>query len=127
MNPKTLVSVAVLVLFFAVTLIWALRMDGVPMGHEQTKQAVLVHLKLSNTKFGEGDEITIMQEFELKLDRLVDQSNLGVVDGNEIGEGEYVIYIYGPNADRLFELIEPASFPVIQEWMGYQTVWIYFC
>ncbi|OCB57179.1 hypothetical protein A5722_12025 [Mycobacterium vulneris] len=32
---------------------------------------------------------------------------LGEVDGNEVGSGTAVIYLYGPNAETLWQAIEP--------------------
>ncbi|MFE6361655.1 hypothetical protein ACFVP3_16900 [Streptomyces sp. NPDC057806] len=33
--------------------------------------------------------------------------DVGEVDGNEFGEGEAVVYAYGPDADALFKVMEP--------------------
>jgi hypothetical protein len=41
------------------------------------------------------------------LDKLLSKSSLGMFDGNEIGGGELVLYLYGPDAELLFKHIEP--------------------
>ena len=32
---------------------------------------------------------------------------LAKLDGNEIGQGEFVLYMYGPDAEKLFVAVEP--------------------
>jgi hypothetical protein len=36
----------------------------------------------------------------------VDKEGLGEVDGNEVGQGEYTIWLYGPDAGRLAAFVE---------------------
>lgn len=69
-------------------------------------QAVLVHLRLSNDKFGTADEVTDCQALEEQLEQEIARVGVGEMDGNEIGEGECVLFMYGPNADKLFTAIE---------------------
>ncbi|MGW7364071.1 hypothetical protein ACWGI8_11730 [Streptomyces sp. NPDC054841] len=38
----------------------------------------------------------------------VEAAGVGEVDGNEFGGGEAVLYSYGPDADALFKVMEPA-------------------
>ncbi|HTQ39229.1 MAG TPA: hypothetical protein VMJ32_09375 [Pirellulales bacterium] len=69
------------------------------------EQAVLVYLD------GVGLPNHIYQECELATieDRLmatIEDSNLGEFDGNEIGPKETVLYMYGPDAEKLFAGIE---------------------
>lgn len=35
------------------------------------------------------------------------KSGAGVFDGDEFGNGECGLFMYGPNADRLFNVVEP--------------------
>lgn len=37
----------------------------------------------------------------------VEEALVGEVDGNEFGGGEAVVFAYGPDADALFEVMEP--------------------
>ncbi|HET9768429.1 MAG TPA: hypothetical protein VFS60_16385 [Thermoanaerobaculia bacterium] len=69
--------------------------------------AVLVHLRLAEGRFGSPAEITRAQDLELRVEKAIDISLAGQLDGNEIGDGEYVIYCYGPDADQLYAAIEP--------------------
>ncbi|MFI6317118.1 hypothetical protein ACIBG8_06345 [Nonomuraea sp. NPDC050556] len=45
-------------------------------------------------------------DLEEQLSAIVDESGAGEVDGFEFGEGEVVIYSYGPDASRLFSILE---------------------
>ena len=52
-------------------------------------------------------------------DRIVaalEGKTLGEFDGNEIGSGGTTLYLYGPDAEQLFALIEPllAAYPLCQ-------------
>ena len=70
------------------------------------EHAVLVHLKLTSSG---PDEAEVMwgQELEELLEKVVRQAGVGLVDGNEIGEGEFVIYIYGSDASRIVAALTP--------------------
>lgn len=68
-------------------------------------QAVLVFLDgqcLPEEVYAEHDLATL----EDQLIKVIESQTLGEFDGNEIGEGEVVLYIYGPNAEALFSGIE---------------------
>jgi hypothetical protein len=71
------------------------------------EQAVIVFLKLSNQQFGAFDEREALFELEDHLADAIAQHNAGEFDGDEIGEGECRIFMYGPNADNLYSSIEP--------------------
>lgn len=72
-----------------------------------SEHAVLIHLRLSDSAFGTPDEIEHLQALEVELEDAIARAGVGELDGNEIGGGEYVIYTYGPDADRLFGVVEP--------------------
>jgi hypothetical protein len=63
------------------------------------KQAVLVYL--------EGEDFDIMIGISDKLIEAIENSGLGMFDGNEIGGNETVLFMYGPDAELLFQRIEP--------------------
>lgn len=45
---------------------------------------------------------------EDQLQQVIDaQPGLGEVDGNEVGSGTAIIYLYGPDAEKLWDAIEP--------------------
>ncbi len=68
------------------------------------EQAVIVHLKLRST-WGDVDERGPIFALEDVLGEAIEQSGSGEYDGDEWGQGECVLFMYGPNAERLFETI----------------------
>ena len=79
-------------------------------GDEQSphggQQAVLVHLDgsgLPDHVYEECDLATI----EDRLVEAIERDQLGEFDGNEMGPTETTLYMYGPDAERLFSGIEP--------------------
>lgn len=79
------------------------------------EQAVLVHLDargLPQRVYDEYDVVTL----EDKLEEALSGKGVGEYDGNEFGEGEVVLYLYGPDAERLFSVIEGAlrGYPLCQ-------------
>lgn len=57
--------------------------------------------------FGSKEERDRLFELEDELADLLYTSGEGVLDDNEIGGGEYSIWMYGQSAQRLFDLIRP--------------------
>jgi hypothetical protein len=72
------------------------------------KDAVLVHFKLSDREFGTSDERDSVHEFTDRLDALILEHQAGEFDGDEFGNGEGTLFMYGPDADRLYEAVLPA-------------------
>ena len=69
------------------------------------QQAVLVYLDgtgLPEHVYKECDLATI----EDRLIEAIDRGQLGEFDGNEIGPGEATLFMYGPDAERLFAGVE---------------------
>jgi len=69
-------------------------------------QIVLVHLKLSDGKFGASGESFRLYDVEEALEAAV--SGKGELDGHEIGGGYFTIYIYGPDTAAILKAIGPA-------------------
>ncbi len=68
-------------------------------------QAVLVHLdgvNLPDHVYQENDLATIESQVTEALSRL----GLGICDGNEMGPTESTLFLYGPDAEKLFAGIE---------------------
>lgn len=72
-----------------------------------TEQAVIAHLSLSGGEFGEGSEREEVRALEQSIERVLDASGGGELDGNEFGGGEAILYMYGPDAGLLFSAVEP--------------------
>jgi hypothetical protein len=82
---------------------------------EEPQQAVLVHLcgtGLPDDVYESCDLATI----EDQLTEVISQQALGEFDGNEVGPTESTLFMYGPDAERLFAAIEPVlrGYPLCQ-------------
>jgi len=71
------------------------------------EHAVIVRLKLSGGEFGDETERGAIIELERRMEQAIVAANAGEFDGNEIGEGQCTLYMYGPSADALFTAIAP--------------------
>jgi len=69
--------------------------------------AVLVTLKLSDAAFGDAEERDAIHALSDRLDAAIRAAGAGEFDGDEFGDGVCTLYMYGPDADRLFEAIRP--------------------
>jgi hypothetical protein len=67
--------------------------------HPGGAQAVLLYL--------EGEDFERMTDLSDKLTEVVESANIGMFDGNEIGGDETVLFMYAPDAEALFRVIEP--------------------
>jgi len=70
-------------------------------------QAVIAHLRLSDTNFGTEDEHAAIFVLEERLEAAIIKANAGEFDGNEFGGGECTLFMYGPDADALYDAILP--------------------
>jgi hypothetical protein len=71
-----------------------------------TKQAVLVHLDAT----GLSDEVYRrydVTDLEDQLEEAIQQAEVGEYDGNEFGPGRVTLFMYGPDAEALFRVVEP--------------------
>ncbi len=79
-------------------------------------QAVLVYLDgqgLSEEVYSEYDTSTL----EDQLMEVIELNSLGKFDGNEFGQGEAILFMYGPDAEALFTGIESIlrAYPLCQK------------
>lgn len=73
---------------------------------QPVEQAVLIHLDGTNL----SEEIYEQNDLSTIEDRLIAAlagKGVGEFDGNETGPSGTTLYLYGPDAERLFSLIEP--------------------
>jgi hypothetical protein len=78
---------------------------GGPAKAAAPSQAVLVHLD------GQGLPDEVYEEHDLatledQLGAAIDAGGLGEYDGNDVGDEGATLYMYGPDAERLFAAIE---------------------
>jgi hypothetical protein len=69
------------------------------------EQAVIVHIDLANLP-AEVLEQYDLATIESELAAVIAAERLGEFDGNEVGEESATIYMYGPDAERLFAGVE---------------------
>lgn len=68
------------------------------------QHAVLVHFRF------DGSDLQPLYELEEKLTSAIEAQRAGEFDGDEVatdGSHEATLYMYGPDADRLFEVVRP--------------------
>jgi len=71
------------------------------------EQAVIVYLLLNDCQFGTSQKRESIFSLEERLERALGSASAGEFDGDEFGEGKCILYMYGPDAERLFVVIEP--------------------
>ena len=81
----------------------------------RSEQAVIVHVDstgLPEDVYEQYDLATI----EDRLIKVIKEDQLGEFDGNEVGRDEATLYMYGPDAERLFAGIESTlrEYPLCQ-------------
>jgi hypothetical protein len=78
-----------------------------PAPKSPDEHAVFVHLTLSAPGFGEREEREAIHRLTDRLDAAINAAQAGEFDGDEFGAGTCTLYMYGPDADRLFAAVEP--------------------
>lgn len=68
---------------------------------------IAVYFKLSSGEYGTEDERESIHKFTDQLDNALRESGTGIFDGDEFGNGECGLFMYGPDADQLFVVVEP--------------------
>ena len=63
------------------------------------EQSVLIYI--------EGEDLDGSIPVQEALIDLLEGSEVGMFDGNEVGGGQLVLFLYGPDAELLFKHIEP--------------------
>lgn len=71
------------------------------------EQAVLVYLKLSDDAFGVPEDREALYSLEDDITDTLENAGTGSLDGHEIGQGFGVLFIYGPDVERLLQSIIP--------------------
>ncbi len=71
------------------------------------EHAVIVTYSLSDDAFGEPRERDSVRALQKRLATAIESAGVGEFDGNEFGGGEAVLFAYGPDASRLFTVMEP--------------------
>ena len=67
------------------------------------------HAVLVNFDYIGSTDLTQLFDLEKKLEVAIDAAKVGELDGNEVATdgSDGTLYMYGPDADRLFEAVKP--------------------
>ena len=78
------------------------------------EQAVIVRLPLDDAQFGSAERREALNTLEDELINAIELAEAGEFDGNDFGQGECTFFMYGPDADVLYMVIEVVlqEFPV---------------
>jgi hypothetical protein len=71
------------------------------------EHGVLVRLRLSNRLLGTAAEREELEHLGDELEAAVLDAGVGEYDGDELGGGECVLFFTGPDADRLYSVLQP--------------------
>lgn len=71
------------------------------------EHAVIVEITLSGEGLGEPVERDEVRRISRQIDAKLAQTAIGELDGDEFGGGIATLYLYGANADRLFDAVHP--------------------
>lgn len=74
------------------------------------EHCVKVVLKLSDDEHGTSEERDSIHGLSDALEASIEEYDAGEFDGDEFGGGECTLYMYGTDADRLFEAIRRPLF-----------------
>ncbi|WP_433042733.1 hypothetical protein [Dactylosporangium sp. CS-033363] len=69
--------------------------------------AVIVRYALTGGPFGTTDGRAAVYELQERLTAALAGLDVGELDGNEFGGDQVAVYLYGPDADRLYDAVEP--------------------
>jgi hypothetical protein len=77
--------------------------------HPATPPKRFAHAVLVNFSYTGSTDLTPLFELEMDLEVEIIAANVGELDGNEVATdgSDGMLFMYGPDADRLFETVKP--------------------
>jgi hypothetical protein len=74
-----------------------------PVSNNSPEHAVIVHLRYGKT------DLAPLHELEDRLETAINNAGVGEFDGDEVAVdgSDALLYMYGPNGDQLFAVINP--------------------
>jgi|SRR6266566_2688007 len=76
------------------------------------EQCLIVHLRLSESGFGTAEERDSIHNMSEILSETIAIRKTGEFDGDVFGDGHCELFMYGHDADALFETV----FPILNGW-----------
>jgi hypothetical protein len=80
---------------------------GGPANQTDNDQALIIKIRLSDEDMGTEEDEDEMFRLDEELRQAITAAQAGEYDGHEFGGGMFLVYIYGPSAERLFEVAWP--------------------
>lgn len=77
-----------------------------------SEQCVIVHVVLNNFPLGKESERSAIHRISDILAEAILIHKAGEFDGDVFGDGICELFMYGPDAERLFEVI----YPILADW-----------
>ena len=74
---------------------------------DSVEQALIVTVPLSGGDWEDDEQVERLFKLEEEVMKAIEDSGAGEYDGNEIGEGTFTMYAYGPSASKLFGVAMP--------------------
>jgi hypothetical protein len=84
-----------------------------------SEQALVIKLKLQ-TQLGSPQERTRIFDLEDSLQHAIEELGVGEFDGDEFGDAECSLYLYGSDANRLFEV----AYPILRAFSPQRTSFV---
>ena len=80
---------------------------------DAAQQAVIASFEVSDADGGSAEDVGDLDDLEERLMQTIEESMVGEFDGIGRGMGVLEIYMYGPDAEALWAVVEPIlrSFP----------------
>ncbi len=72
-----------------------------------SEHAVTVYLRMSGDAYGSEAEQNQIFDLSDQLETAISAQDAGEFDGDEFGDGLCTLFMYGPDADALFAVVEP--------------------
>lgn len=69
-----------------------------------SEHLVNIYIQLSDEDLGTDEDMRQIHIVEDELEKILSRRNAGFLSGDEFGDGEGVLYLYGPDADRLAQV-----------------------
>lgn len=77
---------------------------NVQSANHPVEQALVITISLTD---GSRNEMRRLHKLEDELINAINRSRAGDYDGNEKGDWTFTMYVYGPSADKLFDVVRP--------------------
>lgn len=93
---------------------WKKQNNGTTEPSAKAEQRVTIHMRLSGPGLATSEERDSIHKISEMLAEAIIVHGAGEFDGDVFGDGQCELFMYGPDADRLFEAISP----ILKDWQA---------